>query len=218
LKRPTFPKPKRKQAFWRLQGLGEERFRYLLNALMRGIPSLDLARVVQQEWKECLEIAEQNLAQQLARLQVTACERMFGPGTFAHKLKFGELPQIKRIEGVTMAVLERMEELANVQRTRYLLLAEKEFGMSFPTGALLTATNTVFTEYRETLKDLQKMRFDLGLDEFKGPLAGVRGTSSSMTLPDGTHIQRQMFEAVNTLEEIFAKRGVPPPTMEQIAG
>ena len=203
-------------AFERLQGLGEEKFKKILNLLMRGEPAMALARTIQMAppkgWGEFQDVAERTLTQQLNRLRMAAAEGMFGLRA-AKSIAAGNTPQIKMLEHVTVRVLDRLEELSEIQRDRVLALVAKEKSMPVPVGALLTATNEVFKDYRQVLLDLQKIRFDLGLDEFKGPLNHsvhhVKGGMVSATLPDGTNIQKQVFEAVTTIEEIFNTRKIP---------
>src|ERR1043165_293591 len=189
-------------AYDRLQGLGEERFRYLVNQLVRGTPAMQLARTVQQEWKEFTDVAERTLTQQLNRLRLSAAEGMFGAAAAA-ELATGAKPVIKLLDGVTSGVLDRMEELAVMQRARCLNFQKKENLVPIVKPQDLAATNGVYSEYRETLIAIQKMRFDLGADAFKGPMNGLRGVAQSVTMPDGTNVQRQVFEAFNALEDVF---------------
>lgn len=199
-------------AFDRLQALGQEKFTAILNGLMRGENAAALARMIQQDWNEFSDVAEKTLTQQLNRLRQAAAEGAFGKKVAAQIVK-GATPQIKLLEGVSQSSVERMEELAAIQRGRVLSLVEKEKNMPLPVGVMLTATNAVFNDYSKLLQDIQKVRFDLGLDEFRGVVSTFKGAAMTVTQPDGSSVHKQVFEAVTTLEEIFAKRKIP-----QIAG
>ncbi len=196
-------------AYDKLQALGEEKFRRLVNELVRGKPAEVLARVVQMEWGDLSDTSEKTLAQQLVRLRASAAEGMFGPEV-AKEIAQGATPQIKRLAGISFSAIERMEELSGIQRQRIMDLVEKERHLH--TGPLMEATNAVFNDYKELLVAIQKIRFDLGLDEFKGPLTHARGATVTTTSPDGTQVQRQVFEAVSTIESIFDRRQIPTPT------
>ena len=201
-------------AFNRLQEIGEERFRKIINALMRGEHAIKVARTIQQQppegWGLFQDVTETALTRQLDRLRLASAEGLFGPRV-AKKIAEGATPQIKMLENVSIRVIDRLEELSETQRTRMLTLVAKEKAIPSMSAAIMDATNTTFAEYRQTLLDLQKIRFDLGLDDFKGPITSTttRGASASVSLPDGTNVQRQVFEAVTTIEQIFNKRNIP---------
>jgi hypothetical protein len=221
--------------FERLQGLGEERFRKILNLLMRGESTYAVAREIQAQppkgWGLFQDVAEQTLIQQLNRLRKAGAEGMFGSQT-AKKIVAGvKTPQIKLLENTSVRVLERLEELSDWQRNRVMALIEREKEALLPVVGnlhlkgvpssakmapqeyrhLLTQTNLVFNDYKTLLLDLQKIRFDLGLDDFRGPVTGMamKGLSQTTTLPDGSSVQKQIFEAVTTIEQIFEARQIP---------
>lgn len=206
-------------AFDRLQALGDEKFGKILNLLMRGEPAMHVAREMQAQppkgWGLFQDVAEKTLTQQLNRLRMAAAEGAFGKRA-AQRIAAGATPQVQMLERVSVRVLDRLEELCEVQRQRVMTLVEKEKNMPLPIGAQLTATNAVFNDYRELLLDVQKVRFDLGLDDFKGPMSHqihhVKAGMMSATLPDGTNVQKQVFEAVTTIEQIFDARKIPHVT------
>lgn len=195
-------------AFERLQELGEEKFGKILNMLMLGDPAMGVARKIQQAppdgWGLFQGVAERTLTQQLNRLRAVAAEGAFGPEA-AKLIAAGATPQIKMLEKVSIPVITRLEELSEIQRNRVLDLVKKEKLW----GSTMPIMNEVVDGYRKLLLDIQKVRFDLGLDEFKGPVTSVRGASQSVTLPDGTNIQKQVYEAITTIEQIFDARKIP---------
>jgi hypothetical protein len=206
-------------AFERLQTLGEEEFQKILNLLMRGEPAMHVARTIQQEWHQFQDVAEKTLCQQLNRLRLAAAEGAFGMKA-AKKIAEGATPQIRMLKDVSVGTLVRLEELSEIQKHRVLALVEKEKNMPLPIGAMLTATNMVFTDYKQLLLDIQKVRFDLGLDEFKGPTSHsihhVKGGVVSAQLPDGTNVQKQVFEAVQAIEAVFDQRKIPEHKMKDV--
>lgn len=194
-------------AFERLQQLGTDKFTKILNSLMRGQPAMNLAREIQQDWGDYTDVAEKTLTQQLNRLRLAAARGAFGK-KIAYELSKGQTHHLPAFNDLSISAMERLEELAGVQRLRVLQFAAKEKAAPPTSGPLLQSVNAVFSEYAKLLLDIQKLRFELGLDEFKG-VYNARGASASVTLPDGTNIHRQVFEAVASVEEIFKRRSVP---------
>lgn len=191
----------------RLRGLGEERFGKIMNMLLRGESAMGLAREIQAQppkgWGLLQDVAETTLTQQLNRLRIQMAEGTFGP-RLARRIAEGGT--IKRtLNHVSIRVLDRLEELSEMQRDRVLALIEREKILPSTSGA----TNEVVEGYRKILQDLQKVRFDLGMDEFKGPMPGLSMKQASITFPDGMSVQKQVFEAVNQIEQIFDARRIP---------
>jgi hypothetical protein len=118
---------------------------------------------------------------------------------------------------MTLTTADRLEELSTTQRDRVMKLVAKErvkLDQNSLDHYLAKTINESMREYRNTLFELQKIRFDLGLDEFKGPTTGshgavMRAMSQTTTLPDGSSVQKQIFEAINTIEQIFDARNIP---------
>lgn len=210
-------------AFVKLQGLGEEKFTRIVNLLLRGEPATKVAREIlfppPKGWGEFQGMSEMALAQQLVRLRTAVAAGMFGK-KYATALAKGHTPHIEMLEKVSVSALDRMEELANFQRDRVLEMRAKEKENLMPQISakmapqeyrhILTQTNAVFNDYRETLVTLQDIRFKLGLDEFKGPVNTIKGASQTTTYPDGLSVQKQVFEAVATVERIFDARRIKP--------
>jgi hypothetical protein len=67
--------------------------------------------------------------------------------------------------GPTLKRLEKLCEAANLQRNRVIELFEKEKR----TGVFLAVLGNEMKLYGDLLHAIQNMRFDLGLDEYKGP-------------------------------------------------
>ena len=201
-------------AFAELQALGEEKFKKILNALMRGERCTRLARTIQQQppegWGDFQHMSEGTLTSQLNRLRQVAATGIFGAQE-AKKLSLQGKPNITRLEHITVPVLARIEELSEKERTLVMALLEK----ATEEKRTFTSVNDAVNNYRQTLLDIQKMRFEMGLDEFKGPVGStstIRGTKEITTFPDGMSVQKQVFEAVNVIERIFEQRKIPQVT------
>ena len=125
-------------------------------------------------------------------------------GDLAQEAKRRASVRIKLFHGSTLDCMDELIELAMIQRVRVLALWEKERQLNIP----LSSLNFVINDYRDLLLSIQKIKFDLGLDEYKGVIPGVKARSASVTTPHDLKIQEQVFEAVATVEHIFRKRGI----------
>jgi hypothetical protein len=112
--------------------------------------------------------------------------------------------RIKLFHGSSLNCLEELIELTLLQKNRVQQLWEKERELNIPFSSL----NSVVNDYRDLLLSIQKIKFDLGLDEYKGVISGVKATATSVTRPDGLKIQQQVFEAIEVVEDIFRRRGI----------
>lgn len=192
-------------SFSRLQNLGKDRFTKITSDLIRGTPAMSMARVIQTEWMEFQDVAEKTLTQQLNRLRIALEKKAFG-NTLTTDLEFSsKKKRVEILQGIgDLNVLHEIEELAFIQKKRIIRLSNREEAMPMP----LSTLSEIIRDQQKLLEGIQKVRFDLGLDEYKGVLTGVRAGSASITLPDGTNIHRQVYEAVDAVENIFAKRGI----------
>ena len=189
--------------FERLQRLSNEKFQKIVNELMRESPAIIIARLILQEWGDCNDVQEDTLATQLKRLHTAITNGAFG-GDLAQEAKRKASVRIKLFHGSTLDCKDELIELAIIQRVRVLALWEKERQLNIP----LSSLNFVINDYRDLLLSIQKIKFDLGLDEYKGVIPGVKARSASVTTPHDLKIQEQVFEAVATVEHIFRKRGI----------
>lgn len=196
-------------AFINLKGLGDEKFTKIVSLLMSGEPAKTVARQMLAPpptgWGDFPGMAENTLTQQLCRLRKTIASGALGKKA-AKQIEEGRTPpQIKMLEKVSVSVLERLEDLAAKQRTVVFVLLEKAEAEK----RTFKSINDAADGYRQTLLDLQDIRFKLGLDEFKGPVGTMRGAAVTTTYPDGSSVQKQIFEAITTVEKIFDARGIP---------
>jgi uncharacterized protein YPO0396 len=195
-------------AFERLKDLGEDRFLKIKNDLARGVSAMAVARTIQQEWGQLNDVAEKTLTQQVNRLRLQMAEGVFGE-TLKEELQSTATalaPEVQRILRGTPNVMEKLGDVIFLQEARIKRLAEKEKAMPLP----MTALNAVINDYVDQLGTLQKLRFELGLDEFHStqqPSLVGRGVITSTTLPDGTNVQKQAYEAYETANRLLAKHG-----------
>jgi hypothetical protein len=94
------------------------------------------------------------------------------------------------------SVPEELEKLANIQDERVLAMRAEERKLGFINPRLDTAIRL----HEHILLSIQRMRFDLGLDEYK------RGIPQAQTAESAAEDQRQLYEAFTVAEEIFARR------------
>jgi hypothetical protein len=97
-----------------------------------------------------------------------------------------------------------MVSLVEVQELRINRFLEKEKEMPIP----MTVLSDLLNDYAELLMKLQKMRFDLGLDEYKGANFAGRVTTTKTLLPDGSQEQKTVMEAMAVMGNVFTTRGI----------
>ena len=95
-----------------------------------------------------------------------------------------------------LVVLNELVKLANIQEERVLAMGAEERMSGFINPHLDTAIRVL----KDLLLNTQKMRFDLGLDEYKRNIPKVQTAESA------AEVQRQVYEACKVLEEIFTRR------------
>lgn len=132
-------------AFNRLQKLGEAKFQRITNQLMRGTPPPTLARLIQQEWRDEQKVSEETLIRQLEQLHTV------------FSLRYG--PNLK--------LLKELIDIAIFQKARMGALLEEEEALPM----LLPGLSAAINDYAALLSRIQKIRFDLGLDEYKRRVA-----------------------------------------------
>jgi hypothetical protein len=191
-------------AFDRLQKLGNDKFQKVLNELARGTPAQTLARSIQQEWGDALNVREDTLAKQLKRLSATITNGAFG-GDLAEQARKRASVRIKLLHGSTLDCLDELTQMAAIQKARVLRLWEKERIYNVP----LIMLNRVIRDYGNLIVTIQEMKFNLGLDEYKRTIPGISALNTSVTLPDLTTIRQKALQAAAGMDEIFDRRGIP---------
>lgn len=180
--------------FTRIHALGKERVMVINNKLANGASTYEIARLIQQDWKEFLDVAEKTLAQQLGRYK----------GSLATAVKETTNPDTVVVTTLVtkVNVVSKLAELESMLKTRIQAALAKEKGLG---GLLMGQLSKELSEYRQLLLDIQKVQFDLGIDEYRGPLLQARAGVQTTTLPDGTVIHSQVAEAVQVAQNAIAR-------------
>jgi hypothetical protein len=189
-------------AFDRLQKLGDEKLQRIVNELMRGTPAPMLARLIQQEWGDAQDVGEESLARQLKRLHGAICNGAFG-GELAAEARLRASVRIKLFHGANVDCLDELIQLALIQKERVFILVERERLLGKPSASL----SPMIRLYMDLLESVQKIKFDLGLDEYR---RGMPINRATVIVPDQTSrgIEQRLIEAVSAMEEIFGKSGI----------
>lgn len=198
--------------FQALRNLGEEKFLKVKNELARGKPAMTLAREIQSQWGDFKGVAEKTLTQQLNRLRNVMIEGDQGAELAKELVERNQEKnqfKLKLMRGTSIDVLQHMIAIESLQRERVQRLWDKERENNLYTSGL----NVVVMDYVAILDKIQKLQFDLGVNEFKGPLPGFRGMMSSQTTnPDGSVRSDSMFmEAMASMHKVFEDREIRPP-------
>ena len=93
-------------------------------------------------------------------------------------------------------MLDELVKLANIQDERVLAMRAEERKLRFINPRLDAAIRL----HVHILLSIQRMMFDLGLDEYK------RGIPQAETAESAAEKQRQLYEAFKVAEEIFTRR------------
>lgn len=189
--------------FANLKKLGEERFLEIRNRLMRDEESMAVARLIQGDWKELIGVKERTLAQQLNRLKLKMQKGALGVD-HQKRLASGEQVTLKQLRGTSVDPMEELNALCSMQRNRLQTFLEKEKSMPVP----LNSVGELMRDFRLSLVDLQKMRFERGVDSYRAPMSGTKGFSITKTAPDGSSTNVQVVEAMTMVQEILKRRNI----------
>jgi hypothetical protein len=97
------------------------------------------------------------------------------------------------------SVLDELVKLANLQDERVLAMRAQER----KSGLINPRLDTAIRLHVYILLSIQRMMFDLGLDEYK------RGIPQAQTAESAAGVQVQLYDAFKVAEEIFARRWGP---------
>jgi hypothetical protein len=196
-----------KKSHNRIFAMGKERVMVLNNSLSQpGFSLHDGVRMIKREWQLYPEVSDAAMLMQLSRYKrdhivtISAAEV-----EFKNKDKVFE----------KLHVLDEMVHVIHTQKTRVERFVTNEKKAPFP----MSGVNKEIVTLVEMLKDAQKMQFDLGIDEYKGPLGpGKMLTQTVNTTAEGTQITTQLIEAVQVAKQVLQKRGVPeePFTIDHV--
>jgi len=188
--------------FRRLQALGEDKFRRITDEFARGTPVSSVARLIQQEWGDCVDVEEDKLAKQLKRLHKDISNEFFtcleNERTERHASS-----QTTSLESSGHDGLDRLMELASIVKQRIDLWKRRE-----REGSMLPELTTMMKQHVKLVVAIQKIRFDLGLDEYKlGTVAVKEDLDSKRRREQAVH--DQIIDASKKVDKIFRELNLP---------
>jgi hypothetical protein len=185
-----------------LEDMGPEKYKKAIERLMT--PGVHAATVAKEISKEFPGVTLLRLAATLARTRRALNAEAIRIKLSQEHSKNRE-SRLKDIHHSSMQVLSRLINVADLQMAR----AERWYAQELKQSRPVQGLSGLINEYRDTLIKVQKIQFDLGVNEFKGPMSSMRGVIDRRTLHDGTHQERHVYESIAKVEEIFRKRGIP---------
>jgi hypothetical protein len=192
------------EGFIRIRQLPDDKHLHIRNWLVRGGEVATLARLMQQDWKVLTDVNERTLAQQLNRYKKVLLVDIT-PEPPEIPTESGAVVS-KRTKSRNIDPMERMVALLHIQERRLDMFIEREQSLKMP----LSGVDKVIDATKGLLLDIQRLRFDLGLDEFRGVQPGsVKGMIQRHMNPDGSSSTTTLFEAVSMADQIFSRAGIP---------
>lgn len=185
--------------FSRLTRLGGERFQKIVNALARGASAAAVARVIQRDWELLQEVSEDTLARQLNRLRTAIINGAFG-GELAEDARARAMVQLKELQGSTLDCFIALVAAYELQWQRVLRLRDIER----QSGRYLPGLNVAMRQCKDLLITIQKIKFDLGFDEFKR-----LGSTPEDPFERERETQQRVNEALQIVHEILERKQPP---------
>jgi hypothetical protein len=194
-----------KGGFSRIKNLEESQLLYVHNHLSKGGEVMTLTRHMQQEWKVFTDVAEKSLFQQLNRYRTYLAQSDTGLVDKVVNSNGAALVRMRRPE--KLDVLERMQALFHIQEGRLQMFIDKEATIKMP----MTAIDKVIMDMQMMLSQIQKVRFDLGMDAFMGAVPGgtIRAGFKAVVSPDGTVTTTALLESVSEADAILSRALIP---------
>ena len=121
-----------------------------------------------------------------------------------YMLRISLKSQQTRSKVMDLNCLDELQGLAVIQKDRLRRLLKKNQKSNAP----FSNPSKLINDYQRLILSIQKMKFDLGLDEFKGVTRGARVKAPSVTRPDDLQKQQELLDAVTSVNEIFRRRGI----------
>lgn len=194
-----------KGGFSRIKNLEEGQLAYVHNHLSKGGEVMALARHMQQQWKVFTDVAEKSLFQQLNRYRTYLAQtdtKLVDKVVNTHGAALVRMRRTDKLD-----VLERMQALFHIQEGRLQLFIDKEASIKMPMAAI----DKMITDMQGMLVQIQKVRFDLGIDAFAGVVPGgtIRVGMKTVTSPDGTVTNTALLESVSEADAILGRAMIP---------
>lgn len=187
----------RRPKFQRLFALGEDKMLRINNMLATGTSPYTIAKIIQQEWGDHTDLTQHSLMLQLQRYKAELETRAMipAPGSPIPVSPLLTVPPEERLP-----VVQKAKEVLAIQLNRIKMLAAKEEKLGMPMAQL----NKEIETYTSMLEKIQRMQFDLGLDEFRGPLIqGGKVTLTKTQNADGTTVTEATAQAVSTAVQVM---------------
>lgn len=185
----------------RLIALGPEKFQDIVSQLLQRVAARDIARIIQQDWALLQDIPESKLVLMLRRLY-DAVRR----GAFADVRRKVEQDCVLHIEELDHATVESLVELNESIKLQFAELRrvlEQQQGSMQPARHIASQVRAV----RDLLHSSQAIKHELGLEKRQRSelVATLNGETDS-----------QLFVAFAETADMFRKRGIHPPSLDEI--
>jgi len=184
-------------AFDALQKLDKEKLDIVVNELIRGVSAKAIARTIQEEWCVARGFSAGTLEQQLKTLRTAICD-----GALRCDPR-SEVPSITSAAGFEINPIDKLTWLANLHEKRILRFYTAELRQNKMDAQL----GKSLSEYGRLLIGLQKMRFELGLDEYKRVTLSRRereAAAAKAKEEEREKTYRQIQKVAETMDEVFA--------------
>jgi hypothetical protein len=202
----------------RLRKMGEEKFQKVTNELSLGKSCKEVARMIQQDWKECLDVTERSFVIQINRYRLHLMKGRAGSNVMMDVLNNSRV-EMALVDGTSIDTIKTLSSLIRLQNIRIMQLWNEEQRQWAEAREPKKQTDKVksinpisslsgmINDQADLLERLQKMRFDLGMDVYAAPTLAVRGSDTRLS-GSGYEVHQQVFEAVRETKELFKRAGV----------
>lgn len=161
---PRAPAPPKDGAYQRFFDMGAEKLAAMDTMILRGDEMSAISRVLQGEWGFFPDVKNNTLQKQVQRYR----DHFLIPRVqhLQAKVETGVIGQDKRTAPTAKAmfkrldVMERWEEIVELQRARILKVYKREQGM--PDGVVLDSLTKLFKDYNHSLAQVTDLQLETG--------------------------------------------------------
>lgn len=150
-------------AYSRFEELGAERLGALEQMLMKGMGFSDIVRVIHNEWELWQEVKANTLVKQLGRYRdkylVPRWQHMEKKVATRAIGQDAQSAGVRREMVERLNVMDRLEEVSEIQRKRILKMAKRESEMPVVTDAL----TKLFKDYQQGLGQIAHLQLETGI-------------------------------------------------------
>lgn len=187
---------KQVMAFGWLQKFGKEKLEIIINQLISGASPKAVARTIQVEWGDARDFSSGTLERQLNTLR-----KAINHGSFGGNSRTQQLPR-PSAHGLRLKPIDELKWLVKISEERIVRLRTMEIRQDKLNPELTKALKNRV----RMLMVLQKMRFELGLDEYKKVTLSRREREAAIAHAKEQYDRenyKQIQEAVQTAEKIL---------------